>query len=113
MTAADNAGHDGWMYGSDTTIVPVECAGSVTGAAILRAFAGNADGVLLAACGRGDCHCVNGNESCERAAEETRAIISLAGIARERLKIDLSSETDGKRFAQLVIDFENELAELD
>jgi F420-non-reducing hydrogenase iron-sulfur subunit len=112
LTSADNAGEDGCQYGPSTTIVPVECGGCVTDAAILRAFARGAAGVLVVVCGTGDCHYANGNESCEEVVRETRELMQLSGIARERLRIDLSSEVDGSRFAALVTDFASEIAKL-
>jgi coenzyme F420-reducing hydrogenase delta subunit len=113
LTAADNAGADGRSYGTGTTIVPVDCAGMVSGAAILRAFSGKVDGVLVAACGRGDCHYTNGNESCERVLEETQDLLRLAGIAPARLRLDLSSDVDGGRFVEMLEEFSTELAGLD
>ena len=105
LTAADNAGVERRPYGTATTIVPVECAGVVTAASILRAFTKKVDGVLVAACGRGDCHYANGNESCERVVEETRSLMELAGIAPQRLRLDLSSEVGGEQFVALLDEF--------
>lgn len=113
LASADNAGADGCTYGAGTTIVPVQCAGVVTCAAILRALARGARGVLIAACGRGDCHYSNGNESCERVVEEAHELMKLSGLQPERLKLDLSSEVEGQRFADLVSGFASELTELD
>ncbi len=85
----------------------------MTVAAILRALTGGARGVLVAVCGAGDCHYANGNESCEEVVRETQELMRLSGIAPDRLRIDLSSEVDGSRFATLVTDFASELAALD
>ncbi len=112
MAAADNAGADGRSYGTATAIVPVDCAGVVSAAAILRAFSSDVDGVLIAACGSGDCHYSNGNESCERVVQETRDLMGLAGLAPERLRLDLSSDVDGGRFVALLDEFAVELAGL-
>ena len=112
MAAADNAGVDRCRYSSATTIVPVDCAGSITAAAVLRAFTGKADGVLIAACGEGDCHFANGNESCEKVVAEVREIMRVAGLSPERLRFDLSSDVDGKRFASLVDAFAEDVARL-
>ncbi len=112
MAAADNAGADGRSYGTGTAIVPVDCAGVVSAAAILRAFSSDVDGVLIAACGSGDCHYSNGNESCERVVQETRDLMGLAGLAPERLRLDLSSDVDGGRFVALLDEFAVELAGL-
>ncbi len=112
LTAADNAGMDGCAYGTSTTIVPVDCAGVVSAAAILKAFSSRADGVLVATCGRGDCHYVNGNESCEKVVDEARELMRLAGIAPARLRFDLSSDVDGARFAALIEEFSAEVSGL-
>jgi coenzyme F420-reducing hydrogenase delta subunit len=112
LTAADNAGVDRRSYGTATTIVPVECAGVVTAASILRAFTRKMDGVLVAACGRGDCHYSNGNESCERVIEETCSLMELAGIAPQRLRLDLSSEVGGEQFVALLDEFAAEVSKL-
>ena len=112
MAAADNAGADGRSYGTATAIVPVDCAGVVSAAAILRAFSSDVDGVLIAACGSGDCHYSNGNESCERVVQETRDLMGLAGLAPQRLRLDLSSDVDGGRFVALLDEFAVELAGL-
>lgn len=112
LTAADNAGVERRPYGTATTIVPVECAGVVTAASILRAFTKRVDGVLVAACGRGDCHYSNGNESCERVVEETRSLMELAGIAPQRLRLDLSSEVGGEQFVALLDEFTAEVSKL-
>jgi coenzyme F420-reducing hydrogenase delta subunit len=112
MAAADNAGADGRSYGTGTAIVPVDCAGVVSAAAILRAFSSDVDGVLIAACGSGDCHYSNGNDSCERVVQETRDLMGLAGLAPERLRLDLSSDVDGGRFVALLDEFAVELAGL-
>jgi F420-non-reducing hydrogenase iron-sulfur subunit len=112
LAAADNAGADGRSYGTGTSLVPVDCAGVVSGAAVVKAFANGVDGVLIAACGRGDCHYSNGNESCERVVEETREILRLAGIEPVRLRLDLSSDVDGGRFVELLEEFSAEISGL-
>jgi coenzyme F420-reducing hydrogenase delta subunit len=113
LAAADNAGADGCRYGVGTTLVAIDCAGVVTTAAILRAFACGVRGILVAACGPGDCHCTNGNESCEKVVEEARALLELSGISPGRLRLDMSSDVSGSRFAELIREFESELRELD
>jgi F420-non-reducing hydrogenase iron-sulfur subunit len=112
LTAADNAGEDGCTYSARATVVPVECAGRVTTAALLKALAGRPEGVLVAACGRGDCHYSNGNESCEKVVEETREIMRIAGVDPARLGFDLSSDVDGRRFASLIDGFSEEISKL-
>ena len=112
LAAADNAGADGRSYGTATSIVPVNCAGTISAAAIIKAFSAGADGVLITACGQGDCHYSNGNESCEKVVEETRDLMRLAGVVPQRLRLDLSSDVDGGRFVALLDEFAAEIVGL-
>jgi coenzyme F420-reducing hydrogenase delta subunit len=112
LTAVDNAGEDGCQYPASTTVVPLDCGGSLTTAVVLQAFAGRADGVLVAACGEGDCHYANGNESCSEVVEEARKLMALAGLPPERLRLELSSSVDGGEFASLVRAFSAEVVKL-
>ena len=112
LTAIDNAGEDGCQYAPSTTVVPLECGGSLSTAAVLRAFAGSADGVLVAVCGAGDCHYANGNDSCEEVVEQTRELMTLVGLEPERLRIELGSNVDGSAFASLVTAFAADVGRL-
>jgi F420-non-reducing hydrogenase iron-sulfur subunit len=113
LTAIDNAGEDGLQYSTSTTVIPLECGGTLTTAAVLQAFAGHADGVLVAACGEGDCHYANGNESCSAVVDEARELLALAGIEPERLRLELSSNVDGGAFAALLETFSADVGRLD
>jgi coenzyme F420-reducing hydrogenase delta subunit len=112
LTAIDNAGEDGCQYAASTTVVPLECGGSLTTAAVLQAFAGRADGVLVAACGEGDCHYANGNDSCSEVVDEARELLALAGLDPGRLRLELSSNVDGAAFASLVRAFSADVGKL-
>jgi coenzyme F420-reducing hydrogenase delta subunit len=112
LTAIDNAGEDGCQYAASTTVVPLECGGALTTAAVLQAFAGRADGVLVAACGEGDCHYANGNDSCSEVVSEAHELMALAGLSPSRLRLELSSSVDGGAFASLVEAFSDEVARL-
>jgi F420-non-reducing hydrogenase iron-sulfur subunit len=112
LTAIDNAGEDGCQYASSTTVIPLECGGSLSTAAVLQAFAGRADGVLVAACGEGDCHYANGNDSCAEVVEEARQLMTLAGLDPGRLRLERSSSVDGSAFAALVTEFASDISRL-
>jgi F420-non-reducing hydrogenase iron-sulfur subunit len=112
LTAIDNAGEDGCQYASSTTVIPLECGGSLTTAAVLQAFAGRADGVLVAVCGEGDCHYANGNDSCVEVVEEARQLMTLAGIDPGRLRLERSSSVDGSWFSTLVMEFAADVSRL-
>jgi F420-non-reducing hydrogenase iron-sulfur subunit len=112
LTAIDNAGEDGCRYPTSTTVIPLECGGSLTTAALLQALAGRADGVLVTVCGEGDCHYANGNDSCAEVVLEARRLAALAGIEPERLRLEQSSNVDGGAFAALVTEFAADVGRL-
>ncbi|MFQ5868776.1 MAG: hydrogenase iron-sulfur subunit [Candidatus Zixiibacteriota bacterium] len=104
-TAADNAGAEKVQYQSNVKIIKVNCTGNLTTGHILRAFAGGADGVLVAGCGIGECHYIRGNESCREVIEEAKEILQVSGIDKERLSLELFSDVDGSKFASLMDSF--------
>lgn len=85
LTAMENASRDGYTYRPDVDLVPVKCTGVVTVAFLLKLFAKGMEAVLVLGCAEGDCHYYNGGERCKAIVEETREILEISGIAKERL----------------------------
>lgn len=102
---ADNAGAGKIEYPPDVKLIKVNCSGRVKSAFILKAFQYGADGILVTACEIGECHFINGNENCKHVIDETKEILELLGIGKDRLDLELFSDTDGERFASVVINF--------
>jgi len=111
-TAADNAGVERIQYQPNVKIVKVNCTGNLTAGHILNAFAGGADGVLVAGCGIGECHYIRGNESCREVVEEAKEILQVSGIDKERLSLELFSDVDGSKFASLMDSFVDKVKSL-
>ena len=111
-TAADNAGAERIQYQPNVKIVKVNCTGNLTAGHILNAFAGGADGVLVAGCGIAECHYIRGNESCREVVEEAKEILQVSGIDKERLSLELFSDVDGSKFASLMDSFVDKVKSL-
>lgn len=85
--AADLAGTQRKSLPSEIIPIRIPCAGRISTGLILHAFASGADGVLICACKRGDCHYLSGNTNCESVASETYNLLGLLGIPRSRFQM--------------------------
>jgi len=110
MTALENATLGGFSLETGTTVMPVKCTGLVKVSFLLKLFAKGIEGVLILGCHGGDCHYYNGSERCAKIVEETREILSLAGIPARRLGFDLIADSRGKEFARVVSAFGKQFA---
>jgi F420-non-reducing hydrogenase iron-sulfur subunit len=94
----ENAARDGVRYAPDLTVVPTKCAGVVTVAFLLNLFAKGLEGVLVLGCADGDCHYYNGGARCKAIVEETREILEISGIPKERLGFDQVADSTSEEF---------------
>ncbi len=110
--AADNAGAQKIQYTASIKIVPVNCSGRITPKLILNAFENGADGVLIGACGKGECHYISGNKTCESVVKETQQLLQLSGIDPQRLGFELFSDISGEYFVSVVNRFHEQIVQL-
>jgi heterodisulfide reductase subunit A len=109
---ADTCGVSRFQYPTNIRPIRVMCSGRIPKSYILQAFLEGADGVLIGGCHIGDCHYLEGNYDALRRYHELDEIIDKVGIKPQRLRIEWVSASEGKRFAQVVTDFVNEIKEL-
>jgi len=110
----------GWGYLSDEKAldgqiknwVPIICTGKVDSLHILNAFRQGADGVLILGCRGGDCHFQDGNYEARKRVYLIHKVLESYGIEKERLRIELSIDPEGKRIPQLVKEMSDRLREL-
>lgn len=110
----------GWGYlTSEETIsseienwIPIICTGKIDVTHIINAFKQGADGVLILGCPEGDCHYQDGNYEAKKRVYLVRKLLDSIGISKERIKIELSIDPDGKRIPQLVREMNKELMRL-
>ena len=86
------------------------CSGRVDPVMVMEAFIAGADGVLVGACRRGECHYSTGNLHAEAKLGLTRKIMTIAGLAADRLVMRWMSSAEGNKFAEYVETFQAEIS---
>ncbi|HEY4712306.1 MAG TPA: hydrogenase iron-sulfur subunit [Dehalococcoidia bacterium] len=109
---ADMAGTSRMCYPQNIRIIRVPCSGRVDPLFVLKCFQRGADGVLISGCHPGDCHYTEGNYHTRRRFALLRDFLDYLGIAKERLRVEWVSASEGQRFAEILSDFTTELANL-
>ena len=110
---ADLAGVSRFQYPPNIRIIRVMCSGRVDPSFILKGFKDGADGILISGCHLGDCHYISGNEfTRERFGRLHKIIIKQLGINEKRLRLEWVSASEGKKFADLITEFTNEIKDL-
>ena len=109
---ADVAGTSRMDYPHNIRIIRIPCSGRVDPLFVLKCFQRGADGVLISGCHPGDCHYTDGNYHARRRFALLREFLDYLGIAKERLRVEWVSASEGQRFAELVSDFTAELNKL-
>ena len=105
------AGTSRIQYEPNIRIIRVPCSGRVDPLFVAKAFQEGADGVMVLGCHPGDCHYRDGNYYPRRRFNLMHGFLDFLGVDRRRLKIDWVSAAEGKRFAQVVSDFTDEVAQ--
>lgn len=82
--------------------IPIICTGKIDAAHIVNAFKQGADGVLILGCPEGDCHYQDGNFEAKRRVYLLHKVLEAYGIERERLRIVLSGDPEGKWIPLLI-----------
>jgi coenzyme F420-reducing hydrogenase delta subunit len=109
---ADLAGVSRITYPSNIRIIRLMCSGRVDPVLVLETLAHGADGVMVTGCHPGDCHYVEGNLQTERKVKMLKKLIARTGLQPERLRLEWVSASEGRRFAELVKDFTDEIKAL-
>jgi F420-non-reducing hydrogenase iron-sulfur subunit len=110
----------GWGYLTDEADlskqidnwIPIICTGKIDTTEIINAFDRGADGVLILGCAEGDCHYQDGNIEAKKRVYLLRGLMESMGIEKERIKIELSVDPEGKKIPQLVKEMTEELVKL-
>ena len=109
---ADLAGTSRICYPSNIRIIRVPCSGRVDPLLIVKSFQQGADGVLIAGCHPGDCHYSEGNYYARRRLALLHTLLEYIGIEKERFQIQWVSASEGKRWANVVSSFTDNLARM-
>ncbi len=109
---ADMAGTSRMRYPQNIRIIRVPCSGRVDPLFVVKCFQRGADGVLVSGCHPGDCHYTEGNYHTRRRFALLREFLDYLGIAKERMRVEWVSASEGQKFADLLSDFTTELVGL-
>jgi coenzyme F420-reducing hydrogenase delta subunit len=88
------------------------CSSGVDPVVLVETMIRGADGVLIAGCHEGDCHYESGNYQAERRVRAVRKVLEMSGIEPQRVRLEWVSASEGKRFAELVDGFVDEIRQL-
>jgi F420-non-reducing hydrogenase iron-sulfur subunit len=111
-TGADLAGTTRLKYPQNVRTVRVMCSSRINPSFIIRAFQLGADGVLVGGCHPGDCHYGTGNLYARRKLAVTKQILEFAGMDPKRFRVEWISASEGKKYAEVVEEFTNDLKAL-
>ena len=108
---ADLAGTSRLQYAPNIVGIRVMCSSRVDPEHILNAFKEGADGVLIGGCHPGDCHYKSGNYVTLRRITLLKTMMEDLGISADRLRLEWISAAEGKRFAEVVTEFTEQIRE--
>jgi coenzyme F420-reducing hydrogenase delta subunit len=109
---ADLAGTSRIPYPQNILIIRVPCSGRVDPLFVLKAFLDGADGVMVLGCHPGDCHYQEGNYIAQRRYTIMHRLLEFTGIESGRLMVNWVSASEGKRFAEVVTGFTEQVRDL-
>lgn len=110
--AADMAGTARMKYAPNVRLVRLMCSGRLDPTFVLKALAGGADGVLITGCHPGECHYVEQNYKALRRTLLLKRTIQPMGIDPDRVKLIWASAAEGKKLAQEINTFVQEIKTL-
>jgi len=109
---ADLAGTSRMKYPANIKTIRVMCSGRIDLVYVLEALKKGADGVLIAGCHPGDCHYQSGNYKTNRRIKLLKNMINELGIEPERVRFEYVSASEGKKFAEVVTSFTEEIRKI-
>jgi F420-non-reducing hydrogenase iron-sulfur subunit len=109
---ADLAGTSRMKYSPNGVNIRFLCSSRVDPQHVLWAFKSGADGVFLGGCHPGDCHYQEGNYKTLRRVTLMKQMLRQMGIEEGRLRLEWISAAEGKKFAQTMDEFTEQIRAL-
>ncbi len=88
-------------------IVEVPCAGAISRQHLFSALSKGADGLLVLACHKGNCHSEYGNDYAQQRVDQLSDMLPQIGFELERLTYGTLASNMGREFAETVNAFEH------
>ncbi len=102
----------GYPMPSEIRMVRIPCTGRITKALLFKAFEMGADGVALLGCKSGTCRYGSGTDAAHNNTEDTRRIIDLLGIGRNRMKMATFHPDETQSLKEFLETFRKEIMAL-
>ena len=109
---ADLAGVSRLKYPSNIRIIRVMCTGRIDPAFVMKAFLKGADGVMVAGCHPGECLYIEGNLRAKERIDKMVEAMKILGFEIDRFRLEWISASEGKKFAQTMIEFTEQIRNL-
>jgi Fe-S oxidoreductase/coenzyme F420-reducing hydrogenase delta subunit len=93
-------------------MVRIPCSGRISKSLLFRAFEMGADGVALVGCTAGSCRYGSGTPSGLRNVEDTRGILEMLGLGKERLQWSTFLPDESESLLAFLLEFKNHIEEL-
>lgn len=106
---ADLAGTSRLKYAPNGINLRFMCSSRVDPEHVIWAFRQGADGVLIGGCHPGDCHYQDGNYRTQARVALLHPLLENFGIDPERLCLEWISAAEGKKFAEVMDEFTEQL----
>jgi F420-non-reducing hydrogenase iron-sulfur subunit len=110
--AADAAGTSRAKYPPNIRLIRLMCSGRLDPTFVFKAFAGGADGVMVAGCHPGDCHYVEQNYKTMRRFKMMQRTLVGLGVEPERIKLVWASAAEGALLVKQMVEFIDEVRDL-
>ncbi len=108
-TAYQMLQEEGGQIPPEVRMVRIPCTGRITKALLFKAFEMGADGVALAGCHPGSCRYGSGTDNALVNTEDTREILHLLGLGRERMQLATFQPDDAEPLRAFLENFRDEV----
>ena len=109
---ADLTGTTRTAYPPTVKVIRVMCTGRVNPLFVAQVLQKGADGVLISGCHPGECHYMKGNFLARRRFVIMKNLLEFMGIDPQRIRMSWVSASEGKKFAEVMIEVTRDIAKL-
>ncbi|MDM8522932.1 hydrogenase iron-sulfur subunit [Desulfococcaceae bacterium HSG8] len=104
-TAYHNLQDNEYQIPPEIKMVRIPCTGRISKALLFKAFEMGADGVALVGCSPGACRYGTGTAAAVDNTEDTRAILDLLGLGKERMRLATFLPDESEELKNFLADF--------
>jgi heterodisulfide reductase subunit A len=110
---ADNAGTSHFEYPASSRGIRVMCSARMDQDFVLEAFRRGAGMVLVSGCHPQDCHYITGQQVAAKRFDRLPRTLERMGIDPERFRVEWISAAEGEKYARVITEMDEKLADMD